>query len=566
MATPPNQMGLTGPVQSNDIVMRASEIGSTIPGIASLAMKSARKGAQRGVQGIYQLPSGQEPTPGYMDVAQQGLNNQTMQMTDTLNSMAPEDERLAYINEEEAGILKLLGGSGEMTPQGIPTYKGGDDRDPGARGGPGSGGSGDSGGGNDGGNFNSTETTPGDEMSAMDQMAEAAAAKQQAKVDAANEMSAMDQMAESYELNKIAEKVEAAGGQQKNFNIDPDDMMSNFQNVPKGFNEAYKSYQGNLNTQAMDMFDPQYKAAYDMQLENSYMSMDPQDRIMARRLDQVPNISGTDVANQLDDITTERNRLRDLAKSNNITNEQLQSLANLNEFEGVNPTTGMGGIESLRYQASNPQFGKDLSNLGNVLGIATGNPLSIAKGLSGLFPGKAKADVSYVDGKAVFGEKAGKTSNPFSLKSFLNKNTEENLGDKIGEYGQSLKDKAKNQFAGYFKNKNVANDGSTKYGGLPSNYGGSYSDRGNYGNENRGGGGEDRRAAAAAEAEARRRAIEEDEERAREEKENNREQDRFQRAFAQRYFTGPTTLEEVRKYAVTDGGYNQLTPFSGREV
>jgi hypothetical protein len=85
MATPPNQMGLTGPVQPNDIVMRASEIGTTIPGIASLAMKSARKGAQRGVQGIYQLPSGQEPTPEFMNVSQQNLNNQTQQMTDMLN-------------------------------------------------------------------------------------------------------------------------------------------------------------------------------------------------------------------------------------------------------------------------------------------------------------------------------------------------------------------------------------------------------------------------------------------------------------------------------------------------
>ena len=116
MATPPNQMGLTGPVQPNDIVMRASEIGTTIPGIASLAMKSARKGAQRGVQGIYQLPSGQEPTPEFMNVSQQNLNNQTQQMTDMLNMMAPEDEQLAYINEQEAGILKLLGGSGINDP------------------------------------------------------------------------------------------------------------------------------------------------------------------------------------------------------------------------------------------------------------------------------------------------------------------------------------------------------------------------------------------------------------------------------------------------------------------
>jgi len=41
--------------------------------------------------------------------------------------------------------------------------------------------------------------------------------------------------------------------------------------------------------------------------------------------------------------------------------------------------------------------------------------------------------------------------------------------------------------------------------------------------------------------------------------------DSFQRAFANRYFTGPASLDEVRRYA-TVGGYNQLTPFSGREV
>ena len=124
-------MGLTGPVQPNDIVMRASEIGTTIPGVASLAMKTARKGAQRGVQGIYQLPGGQEPTPEFMNVSQQNLNNQTQQMTDMLNSMAPQDERLAYINEEEAGILKLLGGSGNMTPQGIPSFEPGGNMSPG---------------------------------------------------------------------------------------------------------------------------------------------------------------------------------------------------------------------------------------------------------------------------------------------------------------------------------------------------------------------------------------------------------------------------------------------------
>ena len=40
-------------------------------------------------------------------------------------------KQLAYINEEEAGILKLLGGSGNMTPQGIPSFEPGGNMSPG---------------------------------------------------------------------------------------------------------------------------------------------------------------------------------------------------------------------------------------------------------------------------------------------------------------------------------------------------------------------------------------------------------------------------------------------------
>jgi hypothetical protein len=47
-----------------------------------------------------------------------------LQMQQTLlNSIAPEGEKLAYINPEEAGILAMLGGSGDMTPQGIPSFQ-----------------------------------------------------------------------------------------------------------------------------------------------------------------------------------------------------------------------------------------------------------------------------------------------------------------------------------------------------------------------------------------------------------------------------------------------------------
>ena len=40
-----------------------------------------------------------------------------------LNSQAPEGEFLAYINPDEAKMLKDAGGSGLLTPQGIPSYR-----------------------------------------------------------------------------------------------------------------------------------------------------------------------------------------------------------------------------------------------------------------------------------------------------------------------------------------------------------------------------------------------------------------------------------------------------------
>ena len=39
-----------------------------------------------------------------------------------LNAQAPEGEFLAYINPDEAKMLKDAGGSGLLTPQGIPSY------------------------------------------------------------------------------------------------------------------------------------------------------------------------------------------------------------------------------------------------------------------------------------------------------------------------------------------------------------------------------------------------------------------------------------------------------------
>jgi len=113
---------VAGPVQPNDIVMRASEIGQTIPGVGALAYKQARKGANQGVRGIHRIPETTDQGMDFMKIAKQNLNNQAVNMANTVEAMAPPGHMLAYITPDEAGILKLLGGSGEMTAAGIPAF------------------------------------------------------------------------------------------------------------------------------------------------------------------------------------------------------------------------------------------------------------------------------------------------------------------------------------------------------------------------------------------------------------------------------------------------------------
>ena len=108
--------GYAGPVQQGDMVVRANEVS---PGITALLSKQNRKGAQ----GIYELPSAKQPAPNYYNAALDNVQNEIRSAARTVNAMAPEGERLAYVNPQEEGILKLLGGAGEPQPvTGIPSY------------------------------------------------------------------------------------------------------------------------------------------------------------------------------------------------------------------------------------------------------------------------------------------------------------------------------------------------------------------------------------------------------------------------------------------------------------
>jgi len=116
MAYGSTQQNYAGPVSSGDMIVKNNQAS---PGIAALLRKQNMKGAQ----GIFQLPDTQQANPDFYNQSLMNVQNEIQGQTQTLNAMAPEGESLAYINEQEAGILKLLGGAGEpVNATGIPSF------------------------------------------------------------------------------------------------------------------------------------------------------------------------------------------------------------------------------------------------------------------------------------------------------------------------------------------------------------------------------------------------------------------------------------------------------------
>ena len=87
-----------------------------------------------------------------------------------------------------------------------------------------------------------------------------------------------------------------------------------------------------------------------------------QEAIQAAEAKQVsPTASG--IEGMVSRMDKEREGLRNLARRNRITNTQLNRLGALNEAIGLNRTTGMGPIESVRSTVSHPAFRTGLGNL-----------------------------------------------------------------------------------------------------------------------------------------------------------------------------------------------------------
>ncbi len=104
---------LAGPVQGGNMVVKPNEV--PVGGAAMLA-KALRGQANKGIGGIYELPSQKAPTPEFMQMAKAGL-----QQSDPMRGMGPRKQLTAYDMAnmegavEQAGIINFLGEQPEVT-------------------------------------------------------------------------------------------------------------------------------------------------------------------------------------------------------------------------------------------------------------------------------------------------------------------------------------------------------------------------------------------------------------------------------------------------------------------
>ena len=104
---------LAGPVSGGNMVVKPNEV--PVGGAAMLA-KALRGQANKGIGGIYELPSQKAPTPEFMQMAKAGLRQ-----GDPMRGMGPRKGLTAYDMAnmagavEQAGIINFLGEQPEVT-------------------------------------------------------------------------------------------------------------------------------------------------------------------------------------------------------------------------------------------------------------------------------------------------------------------------------------------------------------------------------------------------------------------------------------------------------------------
>tara|TARA_R100001086_G_scaffold118475_1_gene60892 strand:- start:70 stop:1320 length:1251 start_codon:yes stop_codon:yes gene_type:complete len=265
-----------------------------------------------------------------------------------INKAAPKGHQLAFITPAEAKMLKDKGGSGEMTEAGIKSYRG----HTGAHG---------KGGGSSSGSSGSSGSGQGGDKKG----------RKSSKVAQRKSKSFSQKLAEKRAKNEAqraqVKANQAAARAQNEFNRATGFMTK------KGF---LRDKFGNIvrSKTQVDRFNKKKEA--EQRAAQSTIA-NPNLRPGTRTVS--PAQFRARAEQELAMQRAQRDALMDAARARNISSQQLAALARSNQRLGLNPTTGMGIGQSLRFQGQGIM--RDLPGLAKAAGFIA-NPLgSIATGL-----------------------------------------------------------------------------------------------------------------------------------------------------------------------------------------
>ena len=262
-----------------------------------------------------------------------------------INKAAPKGHQLAFITPAAAKMLKDKGGSGEMTEAGVKSYRG-------HHGGGGGGGSSSSGGnkGNKGGNKR------GRKSSKVAQKKSKSFSQKLAEKKAKNEAQRAQVKA-----NQAAARAKNEFNRATGFMTKKGFLRDKFGNIVRSKTQVdrfNKKKEAEQRAAQSTIANPNLRPGTKTVSPEQFKARAEQELAMQR---------------------AQRDALMDAAKARNISSQQLEALARSNQRFGLNPTTGMGIGQSLRFQGQGIM--RDLPGLAKAAGFIA-NPLgSIATGL-----------------------------------------------------------------------------------------------------------------------------------------------------------------------------------------
>ena len=261
-----------------------------------------------------------------------------------INKAAPKGHQHAFITPAEAKMLKDKGGSREMTEAGVKSYRG--------HHGGGGGGSSSSGGnkGNKGGNKR------GRKSSKVAQKKSKSFSQKLAEKKAKNEAQRAQVKA-----NQAAARAKNEFNRATGFMTKKGFLRDKFGNIVRSKTQVdrfNKKKEAEQRAAQSTIANPNLRPGTKTVSPEQFKARAEQELAMQR---------------------AQRDALMDAAKARNISSQQLEALARSNQRFGLNPTTGMGIGQSLRFQGQGIM--RDLPGLAKAAGFIA-NPLgSIATGL-----------------------------------------------------------------------------------------------------------------------------------------------------------------------------------------